>query len=68
MTDGKYGNAAFGPGEVTYAYRLHAQGLDGADHPETSILIVSQDLCRNDFVVVRRQIDALRLEDEMPNR
>ena len=67
MTDGKRGNAAFGPGSVTYAYRLNAQGLDGADHPETSILIASQDLCRNDFAVVRRQIDALRLEDEMPN-
>ena len=68
MNDGKCGNTAFGTGGVAHADRLNAQGLDGADHPETGIMILSQYLCRNDSAVVRRQIDALRFQDEIPDR
>ena len=46
---------------------LMPKGLDGADHPETSIMIESQNLCRNDFAVVCRQIDIIRFQDEIPD-
>ena len=67
MKDGKCGNAALGTGGVAHADRLNAQGLDGADHPETSIMIVSRNLCQNDFAVVCRQIDDIRFQDEIPD-
>ena len=67
INDGKCGKATLGTGGVAHADRRNAHGLDSADHPENSIMIVSQNLCRNDFAVVRRQIDALRFQDEIPD-